>query len=139
MMTPPPLTSLPTWILSSATTRSRHTLHQRLAQAGVTGYEYRCLAALATTDQLSQTDLGAAAALDPRDVTHTVRGLEDRGLISRVKDPDHGRRVLVSLTATGRETAARLGALMTDIQDEVFGRLSHKERSNLVRLLERVG
>lgn len=31
-------------------------------------------------------ELGAAAALDPRDVTLTVRALEDRGIVSRAKD-----------------------------------------------------
>ena len=69
---PPDLTSLPTWILSSAATRSHQVLLALLAHEGVNGYEYRCLSALAAADQLSQTDLGAAAALDPRDVTHTA-------------------------------------------------------------------
>ncbi len=134
-----PLASLPTWILSSAATRSHQTLHQHLAQAGVDGYEYRCLTALASEGQLSQAELGNAAVLDPRDVTHTVRALEDRGLVSRERDPSHGRRVLVSLTAAGSRTAGRLARVMADVQDEVFGRLSPEERSTLLKLLERVG
>jgi DNA-binding MarR family transcriptional regulator len=134
-----PLASLPTWILSSAATRSHQTLHKHLAQAGVDGYEYRCISALANTGQLSQAELGNAAVLDPRDVTHTVRALEGRGLVSREKDPSHGRRVLVSLTAAGRRTASRLAPVMADVQDKIFGRLSLEERSTLLRLLERVG
>ncbi len=134
-----PLASLPTWILSSAATRSHQTLHKHLAQAGVDGYEYRCISALASKGQLSQAELGNAAMLDPRDVTHTVRALEGRGLVSREKDPSHGRKVLVSLTAAGRRTASRLASVMADVQDKIFGRLSLKERSSLLRLLERVG
>jgi DNA-binding MarR family transcriptional regulator len=136
---PQSLASLPSWILSSAATRSHQTLHKRLAKAGVKGYEYRCLMALATEDQLSQTELGDAAVLDPRDVTHTVRALEGRALVSRRKDPSHGRRFLVSLTAAGRRTASRLGPVIADIQDKVFARLSPEERSTLLKLLERVG
>jgi DNA-binding MarR family transcriptional regulator len=133
------LDSLPTWILSSAANRSHQALHKRLSEVEVTGYEYRCLAALAATDHLSQTDLGEAVALDPRDVTHTIRALEGRGLVTREKDPSHGRRLVVSLTASGRRTAGQLASLMAEVQEEVFGRLSAKERSTLLELLKRVG
>ena len=133
---PPDLTSLPTWILSSAATRSHQVLLALLAQEGVNGYEYRCLSALAAADQLSQTDLGAAAALDPPDVTHTVRALEDRGLVSRAKDPSHGRRQLVSLTSDGQRTAKRLADTIVEVQDAVFGNLTRKECATLLALLE---
>lgn len=135
---PPDFTSLPTWILSSAAARSHHVLHALLRQAGVSGYEYRCLAALAPAEQLSQTDLGAAAALDPRDVTHTVRSLEARLLVSRVKDPSHGRRQLVSLTRKGQHTVNRLADIIAEVQDTVFSDLTQKERATLLTLLERV-
>lgn len=134
-----PLTSMPTWVLSSAATRSHQILQRRLAQAEVTGYEYRCLSALTTSGCLSQTDLGSAAALDPRDVTQTVRALEYRGLVSRMRDPRHGRRQMVSLTAQGRQAAEQLVGVMTDVQSAVFSQLSREERSALLELLERVG
>ena len=136
---PPPLASLPTWILSSAATRAHQALHEQLARVGVSGYEYRCLTSLAALGQLGQTELGNAANLDPRDVTHTVRALEDRGLVSRESDPGHGRRILVSLTAEGRKVAGRLATVMTEVQDTIFARLNPRERATLLRLLERVG
>ena len=133
------LAALPTWVLSSAATRSHQTLHSRLAAAGASGYGYRCLTALAARSQMSQTELGEATSLDPRDVTHTVRTLEERGLVSRTKDPGHGRRILVSLTAAGHQTVLDLGPVMEGIQDEVFGNLSADERITLLSLLARVG
>lgn len=134
-----PLASLPTWILSSAANRSHQILHRHLAEAGVDGYAYRCLAALAKQGQLSQAELGNAAALDPRDVTHTVRSLEGRGLVAREKDPSHGRKVLVSLTADGAGIAVRLAGVIGEVQNEVFGAFSPEERSTLLELLARVG
>ncbi|GAB10572.1 putative MarR family transcriptional regulator [Gordonia araii NBRC 100433] len=135
-----PLDSLPTWILSTAASRSHHVLQRRLGAAGCTGYEYRCLAGLAAAgDPLSQAELGSAAALDPRDVTHTVRALENRGLVARDKDPEHGRRMLVSLTAAGRRAAAELASVMAGVQEDVFARLTADERDILVALLVRVG
>lgn len=134
-----PLASLPTWILSSAATRSHQILYQTLSAAGVDGYEYRCIAALAHRGQLSQAALGKEAALDPRDVTHTVRALQERGVVLRKKDPEHGRRMLVSLTEEGTRMANELMRRMADTQDVVFGRLTTEERSALMELLERVG
>lgn len=135
---PHSLSTLPTWILSSAATRSHQILHHELAEAGADGYSYRCLAALADQGRMSQATLGKAAALDARDVTHTVRALEDSGLVLREKDPDHGRRILVSLTDEGEGTAKRLSAVMDRIQDKVFGGLDPAERATLLDLLGRV-
>lgn len=136
---PTSLADLPTWVLSSAATRAHQILQSALADAGFSGYEYRCLWALTTADRLSQTDLGVAAALDPGDVTHTVRALEERGLVRREPDPGHGRRRLVSLTRAGREAADALDPVMADVQDAVLRGLTEKERTTLVRLLARVG
>jgi DNA-binding MarR family transcriptional regulator len=133
------LASLPTWVLSSAANRSHHILHQMLSTVGVDGYEYRCIAALAHRGQLSQAALGKEAALDPRDVTHTVRALQERGVVVRKNDPEHGRRMLVSLTEHGTRTADQSMRRMADIQDTVFGRLTREERSALMELLGRVG
>jgi DNA-binding MarR family transcriptional regulator len=133
------LVSLPTWTLSAAATRSHQILQQMLSEAGVSGYEYRCLVALAAVHAMSQADLGDAAVLDPRDITHTVRALEGRGLLLREKDPDHGRKILVSLTLEGQQTAARLAGIMAEIQARVFGQLSTEELSILLGLLKRVG
>lgn len=110
-----------------------------MALAGVTGYEYRCLTVLAAVDSVSQSELGTAAALDPRDVTHTVRRLHERGLVARHNDPNHGRRMLVSLTTAGRRIAGRLETVMVEVQDAVFARLSGDERETLLALLARVG
>lgn len=139
MTTPTPLASLPTWILSSAATRAHQILHDRLSRTGFTGYEYRCLIALASTEQLSQTHLSDAAVLDPRDVTHTIRALEDRGLVLRVRDPSHGRRMLVSLTPAGRQSVGALDTAMAQVQEDAFGRLAPEELSCLLELLQRVG
>lgn len=135
---PSEFSTLPTWILSSASTRSHQVLQALLAKADVNGYEYRCLSALGSAEQLSQTELATAAALDPRDITHTVRNLEARGLVSRVKDPSHGRRQLVSLTDEGQRTAGRLTDIIAQVQDTVFSDLTRKERATLLALLERV-
>lgn len=88
---------------------------------------------------LSQSALGLATGLDPRDVTHTVRALQERDLVQRAKDPDHGRRVLVRLTPTGTDAAASLAQVLADVQEAVFADLTPVERRHLLSMLDRIG
>lgn len=132
------LPGLGTWVLSQAAARSHKVLHRRLRDAGFSGFEYRVLVALDDTGCVHQAELGNATALDPRDVTHTVRALEERGLVIRAHDPAHGRRVLVSLSPAGSAAAESLRTVMEEIQMEVFGKLSPVQRDELLALLSRV-
>ncbi|WP_126976173.1 MarR family winged helix-turn-helix transcriptional regulator [Frigidibacter oleivorans] len=128
-------TDLPSWVLSSAATRSHRQVLSGLRKAGFDGYEYRCIAILAGTGRMSQARLGEAVLLDPRDVTHTVRSLEERGLIRREPDPKHGRKKLVSLTEAGQHGAIALKEVMADVQDAIFGALDARQRITLIQLL----
>lgn len=138
MTVPPALGTLATWRLSRASARAHRILQARLAAAGRTGYEYRVLAAVVAAPGLSQADVGRAAGLDPRDVTHTVRDLEGQGLVVRSPDPARGRVLLVAPTSAGRELWQDVHALMLEIQDEVLGPLDEQERRTLLELLGRL-
>jgi DNA-binding MarR family transcriptional regulator len=132
------LAALPTWLLSRTETRSHRLLHDRLSEAGFTGYQYRVLATLADSGRQSQADVGRAVSLDRRDVTHTVRELEERGLVERRPHPTHGRIVMVALTEDGRGAIQAMDAVMQTVQDEVCADLTAAERRELVRLLSKM-
>ncbi len=134
--TPPRLANLTTWQLSQASARSHKVLHARLARAGANGYEYRILAVLGDLGAASQADLGRAAALDRRDVTHTVRNLQARLLVTRRPHPGDRRQTLVELTAAGTSTLERLDAVLADVQTEVFAALTADQRRTLLNLLQ---
>ncbi len=70
----------------------------------------------------SVSDLAAAEKVRPQSMAQTVGELEGDGLVKRRPDPDDGRRALVELTATGRETleidrARRVGWLVSAIEE----------------------
>ena len=136
--TSPRLANLATWQLSQASARSHRVLHARLAQAGASGYDYRILAVLGDLGPVSQADLGRAAALDRRDVTHTVRDLQARGLVTRRPDPRDGRQTLVELTAAGSSMLGRLDLVLDEVQAEVFASLTVDQRLTLVCLLQQL-
>lgn len=134
----PRLANLPTWQISQASARAHKLLHERLAEAGSSGYEYRILAVLGDLGLASQADLGRAAALDRRDVTHTVRGLEARKLVSRSADPSDARQTLVELTNVGNSLLQRLDRVVDEVQNDVLAPLTTTEGHTLLHLLRRL-
>ncbi|MBD8078679.1 MarR family winged helix-turn-helix transcriptional regulator [Cellulosimicrobium arenosum] len=133
-----PLDHLPSWLLSRAAARSHRVLQRHLRAAGSTGYEYRVVAALAAHGVQSQADVGRAVALDRRDVTHTVRALEERGLVQRAQDATDARLVRVGLTPAGRQEWTRLEQVMQDVQDELLAPLDPAEARVLTELVGRL-
>jgi DNA-binding MarR family transcriptional regulator len=134
----PRLANLATWQLSRAAARSHRVLHEHLAAEGASGYEYRVLAALGDLGPASQADLGRAAALDRRDVTHTVRDLHARKLVIRRADPDDSRQMLVELTTAGAAMLERLDLVVDEVQDVVLAGLTPAQRRTLVHLLDKL-
>ena len=136
--TPPRLANLTTWQLSQASARSHRVLRARLDQAGASGYDYRILAVLGDLGAASQADLGSAAVLDRRDVTHTVRSLQARGLVTRRPDRSDRRQTLVELTPAGASMLDRLDIVLAEVQTEVFAALTSGQRRTLLHLLQQL-
>jgi DNA-binding MarR family transcriptional regulator len=85
---------------------------------------------------LSQQALGEALSLDPSNVVGLLNELEERGLITRQRDPADRRRHIVSLSPAGQAEAATGGQLAA-IEDDVLKALSPAERATLHELLQR--
>ncbi|QGW26291.1 MULTISPECIES: MarR family winged helix-turn-helix transcriptional regulator [unclassified Dietzia] len=90
------------------------------------------LARLDRLGALTATDLAAHERISHQAVAGAVRELEAMGLVSRNPDPSDGRRVLVSLTGSGRtrlvaERSAGQEWLIRAVTDE----LSESDRATL--------
>jgi DNA-binding MarR family transcriptional regulator len=86
---------------------------------------------------LSQQALGEALTLDPSNVVGLLNELEERGLITRQRDPADRRRHIVSLSPAGQAELATTGGQLTAIEDDVLKALSPAERATLYELLQR--
>jgi DNA-binding MarR family transcriptional regulator len=74
----------------------------RLVDPVLTGPQFAVLTAVDTYPGAEQGSLAFSVALDRSTMASIVRRLEDRGLISRERPPEDGRKRLLFLTEEGR-------------------------------------
>lgn len=86
---------------------------------------------------MPQHGLGAALSLDPSNVVGLLNELEERGLITRRRDPADRRRHIVSLSSNGEDELALTYSRLGLVEDELFSALSAAERATLYDLLIR--
>jgi len=85
---------------------------------------------------LALNELAEAMGIDAPAATVAVNALEKRGLVVRTPHPTNGRIKLVSLTAAGRATLARMKAVIEHAPPP-FASLSPRELAALERALDR--
>ena len=92
-----------------------------------------------TEVQVRMNDLAEALGVTARNITTIVDGLEREGLIARRPDPTDRRAILLVLTPKGQEHLAEVHALQHAIAGRFFAPLDAAERTELLRLLIKVG
>jgi MarR family transcriptional regulator for hemolysin len=85
----------------------------------------------------NQGDLGEALSLDPSNVVALLNELEERGLVTRRRDPADRRRHIVELSTEGHAELAAAQQRLSCVEDELFRALSAEERVVLYGLLLR--
>ncbi|RLP27826.1 MarR family transcriptional regulator [Mesorhizobium sp. YM1C-6-2] len=121
--------------------RKAHQRHVAIFAARIgdlTPPQFAALAKLADVGETSQNQLGTLIAMDAATVKGVIDRLKARGLVELTRHDADKRRLLVSLTAEGRETVDRLVPLAEQITVETLQPLSSKEAATLLRLLARI-
>ena len=88
-----------------------------------------------TGGAMTQRDLTAATLMDKVAVNRAVKVLAERGLLTRVPNPEDGRSHLLALTGEGQAIHAEVMPLAQATERELLDGLSAEEQRVLRRLL----
>lgn len=100
--------------------------------------EYSLLLLLVANEQVTPKQLSQALVLTAPKLTILLDRLQERGLISRVRNDTDGRSQHVLLTDTGRDLATRGSEAATLVEMSLQDCLTPGERGLLMELLEKV-
>jgi DNA-binding MarR family transcriptional regulator len=106
--------------------------------ADLTPPQFAALAKLHDVGETSQNQLGSLIAMDAATVKGVIDRLKARGLVELSKHEVDKRRLLVNLTAEGRDAIERLIPIARDITEETLAPLSAKEVATFMRLLDKL-
>lgn len=134
-----PLQSLPQGVaerLGLLVTKLAHEMLVRVTPAfdelGIDGRDYSLLAVLSNDAPGSQAQLAELCGLLPAQLVPVLDALERTGLVERQRDERDRRRLIVRITADGRELLAKADAAAHGIERELMGDLGEEIRERLV-------
>jgi MarR family transcriptional regulator, lower aerobic nicotinate degradation pathway regulator len=104
----------------------------------LTPTQWAALSKLLELGPCSQNQLGRLTSMDVATIKGVIDRLTARGLTETSSDPDDGRRLMVSLTRIGQQTAEKAAANALTISKETLAPLDAKERDTLMALLSRL-
>ncbi len=108
----PPLDDFLCFSIYSTGLAFNRVYRQQLEKLGLTYPQYLAMVALWEEDNVTVGRLGERLSLDTNTLTPMIKRLEATGLITRTRDAQDERRVLVALTPEGRALRAKAGEVM---------------------------
>jgi MarR family transcriptional regulator for hemolysin len=109
-----------------------------LAAAGGSLPVWLVLLAVKTREHANQRELAGSVGIEGATLTHHLNAMEERGLISRERDPANRRVQLVSLTADGEELFHRLAAAARAHDQRLRRGFAGPELEHMAQLLTRM-
>lgn len=129
------LHSLP--LLEHLARMGRRAAESSLAPSGLRPRHVVALRLLSEHGPASQQGLAEVLGLDPSNVVGLLNELEERGLVTRRRDPADRRRHIVELSTEGDDELLATQQRLARAEDELLGSLSPQERETLHELLTR--
>lgn len=102
---------------------------------GVNRTDGRCLDVVDQRPGLTAGELAVAVGLSPGAVTTVLDRLEERGFVTRTRDPEDRRRVTLRLTPEANRRAWEAYGPLGEMGGPMIGELSDKELEAIIRFL----
>jgi DNA-binding MarR family transcriptional regulator len=101
--------------------------------------EYLCMRVLSKFPGQSNADLARALSVSPQAMNMVLRGLEERGLLSRPTSVSSGRALPAQLTREGEELVKRTDAGVRAAEGRLMANLTDDEIRQFKQTLVRLG
>lgn len=125
------------FLLASLGRRAEREWHRYLAEHDVTTAQFTAMAALAEGER-TLVQVAGVTAVDPRNLSTTVKQLVSRGWVQGRPHPDDTRSRLLSLTPAGRAWWEGLQPGLATERKQFFRALTPDELATLEDLLNRL-
>lgn len=110
-----------------------------LEPLGLSFSQYICLRILSHSPGRSNADLARDVSVSPQAMNMVVRGLQERGLVSRPATVASGRSLPAELSRDGTALLDRIDPGVRDAEAKVLAPLSEHDRGRFRRLLADLG
>ncbi|WP_223167740.1 MarR family winged helix-turn-helix transcriptional regulator [Nonomuraea sp. SYSU D8015] len=125
------------YVVKQVELAARSHMDEVLKPAGITALQYTALTVLRRRDGLSSAQLARNSFVTAQSMADMITALERRGLITRRRDPENRRAMLISLTDEGRELLAAHDAAMDALEERMLSGLTARQRRDLESYLNR--
>jgi DNA-binding MarR family transcriptional regulator len=118
-----------TYVLRHAAASLRGAMAESLRPLDLTAAQHSCLELLGRSPGLSSSDLARGAFVSRQSMNLVLRGLQDRGLVTRPDIAPLGRALPTKLTAEGRERLNAANAVARSVEKRMLAAVPEKRRA----------
>ena len=119
------------YALKQAAAALRTAMDAALRPLELTVPQYACLELLRQRPGLTNAELARGAFVTRQSMNGVLRGLQDRGLLTRPASAPHGRALPTRLTPAGRDRLHAAGTAVRTVEEQMLGALPVEARRRL--------
>jgi len=120
------------YLLKRAATALRTAMDTALRPLDLTVPQYSCLEVLSQRPGLSNAELARAVFVTRQSMNLVLRGLQDRGLVTRPATAPQGRALPSTLTPDGRAQLRAASGLVREVEKRMLEPFSPADRDRLL-------
>jgi DNA-binding MarR family transcriptional regulator len=110
-----------------------------LEPLGLAFPQYICMRILSRFPDRSNAELARDTSVSPQAMNMVLRGLEERGLVTRPASVSSGRSLPAALTREGEELLDKTDAGVREAEDRLLANLSGPQRADFTAILASLG
>lgn len=106
----------------------RRTITETIAPLNLTLQQYVTLTILNNNDKISNAELAKLSFISPQSANEMVKNMEQKGLLLRRSDPNHGRIIHLYLNAKGKRVLDKADRAVVEIEQSLLDTIAVKDR-----------